>query len=394
VFTNTWVFAKRLVTLTTVAATIYVVVGCTSFPDWWFRFLWGGRFDWQYVAEGSKILADEYFPLLIGIVAAICVAAIVGTLFKAQIFRFADKFTGQILFAALVIAFTTALVVYHTQQPNYVIQSIWEINLLSQDYIQKFLAASNSPPIISAPVDFQYLDKERVDALYSQVEPELTEKERTVATTGSTKGKVGLTVGGAVSAEAEAGKGVSSTSSFARANFSRERKCIELMNYVVRNKNPKYYRNINSWFLGRENAALAVQMEQNKRAPIDLSKLRRSEPLDDPETIAGRAPTDEEKREAIRKAKQYESELQNELKSLDGYVFIDGVFEKTMNGDNMVFVENFSTKPLKILFRMTIPPPQLPNIENLHRLRLRVFGDVIRPLDSDGYVDIRTIAVY
>jgi hypothetical protein len=164
------------------------------------------------------------------------------------------------------------------------------------------------------------------------------------------------------------------------------------MNYIVDNRQPGYFTNSKGWFWGRERAALAAQIERNKTAPVDWSKLRPIQPLlDDSSTDS---PTEEQKREAERKAKEYQAELQKGLKSLSGFVFIDGDFDKTVNGDTLTLSEIFSRKPNKVAFRLNVPKAQMPILQNVDRLRLRVFGDVISPLSGDGYVDVRPIAAY
>jgi hypothetical protein len=387
-----WVLTKRSFAIAAVAVTVYVMVGCALFADWWYRFLWDGKFNWYYVADGLKFLLDDYFPLSIGIVLTVCVVFALGSVFNARLFRYVDKFAGRIALAAVLLLFPTALIMYHTEKPLHDLLHATELNLMTMDNIQSFLAASNSPPHILPPVDFHYIDKNRVDELYNQIEPDLIEKERTVAKTTSAKGKVGVGVS-AATAEAEAGKSESSTSSFARATFSTERKGVELMNYVVNNRAPKYYTNSRGWFLGRENAALALQMEKEKNAPVDWSKLKPIKPVSD-SVIGGDPPSEEEKREAERKAKQYQSELFGQLESLGGYVFVAGEFDLTLNGDALMLAETFSVKPRRVVFRIYVPKSQMTEFQNQSRLRLSVFGDTTRPLSSDGYVDVRPIAIY
>jgi hypothetical protein len=385
-----------VVVFASVGITLWFTAGCVLFPEWWFGFIWGGQFTWQTVTEGLKVLLDEYFSLLISILVAVCIVIVLSIAFKVRLFRFVDRFAGHILFVALALLFATALIDYHIQHIPYELNHTMQVDLMTLDNIQRFLAASNEPPHVASPIDFQYIDKERINALFNQIEPDLVEKERTVSTTGSLKGKVGVAVTGVLSAEAESGKGVASTSSFARASFSSERKCIELMNYLVDHGNPKYYTSSEQWVLGKENAALALEMERNKHEPIDLSKLHPITPVLDnsSDTSADDKPTEEQKRNAENKAKQYQLDLQDELKSLRGYVFVDGEFSKTTDGDALTLVETFSTKPRKVLFRVRVPISQMPILQKQSRLRLKVFGDVISPLSGDGYLDIRPIAAY
>jgi hypothetical protein len=95
--------------MSAVAVTVYVTVGCALFGDWWYQFLWDGEFNWHQIAFGLKALLDDHFPLLIGMVLAACVAFTLGSVFKARLFRFVDRFAGHILFASLVVVFTNAV---------------------------------------------------------------------------------------------------------------------------------------------------------------------------------------------------------------------------------------------------------------------------------------------
>lgn len=383
---SVWVFCKRVFALGAIAVTVYVTVGCVLFGGWWYGLLWDDNFNWHYVANGLKVLLDEHFWMAITIVITAFVVLILGSVFKIPLFRFVDRFAGRIVIAASLIVFMTALIVYHSERTHPDLQRAIELSVLTIDRLQKYLAASNAPPHIVPPVDFQYIDKSRVEALYNQIEPDLIEKERTVAKTKSAKGKLGAGVSGIATGEAEAGKTESDKSTFERATFTTERKGVELMNYVVDNRGPKYYTNSQRWFLGRENAALSSQMERAKHF-VDWSSLKPIKLVDDP-------PTEEEKREAEQKAKQYRLELQNELETLSGYVFIDGEFSGIGNGDSLTLTEAFSVKPHKVVFRINLPKSQMPVFQNQNRLRLRVFGDTIHPLSKDGYVDVRIIAAY
>jgi hypothetical protein len=379
---------KRVLAIGVAALTVYVTLGCMLFGEWWFRLLWGGEFNWHYVvADGLKSLLDDYFPQVITIVLAACAVFILGSVFKAAVFRFVDRFAGRMVLTSVILILITALVIYHTEKWQYDLQDSIAIDLMTLDSARKYLAASNSPPHVVPPVDFQYIDKSRVDELYNQIEPDLSEKERTVAKTNSAKGKMGVSVSGAMTAEAEAGQSESSTSSFARTTFSTERKGVELMNYVVDNRAPKYYTSSREWFLGRENAALALQLEHDKTAPLDPSRLKRIKPLGEP-------PTEEEQRESEQKAQRYQSELLNELESLNGYVFLSGEFDRTVNGDTLILTETFLVKPHKVIFRINVPKSKVPEFQHSSKLRLRMFGDTVRPLSDDGYVDVRLIAAY
>src|SRR6266853_4716175 len=196
-----WCIVKRVLALLAVAVTVYVTVGCVIFGAWWYGLLWADQFNWHYVADGLKILLDEYFPIVIGIVIAVFVVLVLGSVFKTPLFRFVDRFAGRIVLVTSLLLLSTSLVVYHTEKAQYDLLHAVESGILTIDNLQKSLAASNSPPHIVPPVDFQYIDKSRVDELYNQIEPDLIEKERTVAKTRSAKGKLGAGVNGIATGE-------------------------------------------------------------------------------------------------------------------------------------------------------------------------------------------------
>ena len=220
-------FLKRCFVLASVCIAIYVVVGCCIFPDWWFGLLWGGHFDRGYMRDALIVLRDQYFLLLISIVVVAFVAVVVGTVFKTHLLRFIDRRGGRVVVITAFVLITTALIVYHTQALPYEAQAAIDIDRGVLNLIEQQLMLVYVVPRVAAPVDFHFLDKGRVDTMYNQIEPELIEKERTVANTESTKGKAGISAG-PLTAEVEGGKDATSTSSFARATFSVERKIVGL----------------------------------------------------------------------------------------------------------------------------------------------------------------------
>jgi len=142
-----------------------------------------------------------------------------------------------------------------------------------------------------------------------------------------------------------------------------------VMNYLVDYREPKYYTNNQEWIKGRGLALMAFFMNH-----VDNNLAH----WHDPYSYTG-----------------YESQLAAELKSLNGFVFIDGEFGGTVNGDMLTLTEAFTVDPPpKVVFRINVPKSQMPEFQKQNRLRLRVFGDTIRPLSKDGYVDVRIIAAY
>jgi hypothetical protein len=206
---------------------IWVVTGSIWFPEWWYRFFWnGGLMDSEYWQYGWAYLLNEETVLLI-ILCTIGIASVVFIRFfsrplQPKLYRWATLVIAICAFALL----TTALVLYKTQSDRVEAEN-------DSDRISAVLEAAEAdkgwtPPAVEAPVDFRYLDMDRVLALYSEVESEFPEKERTVSSERS--GDIDVGVG---NSKAElSGKGTE-TASFQRQNLSPERKCIDVLNILL-----------------------------------------------------------------------------------------------------------------------------------------------------------------
>jgi hypothetical protein len=386
-------FLKRCLVLATVSIGVYVVIACCIYPDWWFGLLWGGQLNLGYVLGGLTYLRDQFFLLLIGIVVVAFAAVILGTIFKTHLFRLVDMHGGYIVVITAFVLTTTALIVYHTQASSHVTQASLDFDRVVLNSVEQQLILANIVPHVAAPVDFHFLDKDRVDVMYNQIEPELIENNRTVASTGSTKGKAGISAG-PVTGEVEGGKGITSTSSFARAGFSVERKGLEVMNFIVEKRGPKYYTTISDAIERQKKIQGLLEMQSRRlNRSVDWTQIKPMAPVGAQPTSkepVRQKPTPEE----LVQEKGYETELDNELKSLKGYVFIDGEFSRAIYGDTITLVEQFSTKPHRVFFRVNVPKAAAPDLQDKDEFRLRVFGDVLHPMDQQGYVDIKGIAIY
>jgi len=170
------------------------------------------------------------------------------------------------------------------------------------------------------------------------------------------------------------------------------------MYYVIENNRAAYYTARDSW-MGTRRIVASILKTEKSLIESQLSELlerlgtsaRRS--IRPPVLPAKGEQTEEEKGEAERRErKQAEDSLQQELRNLRGLVFLDSVFATPDDGNDAMLVAEFSPEPQCVVFRVSLPKSARSEIPD--KARLRVFGDVTRPLASDGYVDIRAIAVY
>ena len=131
----------------------------------------------------------------------------------------------------------------------------------------------SSPNLIQIPVDFHYLDTSRVNGIYSEIEPELIETQRTVAASKKSAGSAEVTAGPA-SLKGEKSSEKQETSKFERSESSAERKCVQLMNYTLQNGSAHYYRTIREFYaeqLGIQAITKAAkEYDPNRYKPIPL----------------------------------------------------------------------------------------------------------------------------
>jgi hypothetical protein len=379
---------RRFAVFASAAAALYFGVGCWMYGEWWFGLIWGKQFrDPDYITDGLGFLLNERFYLLLGMVIALFVGGCLAWVYRQRVLSLVDKVGTLVLFGSSAMVVITALILYRAERDSvsWETEADFTRTLEVMEGTKRGIRNSIGPPVLSAPIDFHYLDKERVDGLFSQIQSTLVEKERTVSTTDNVRGKVGA-VAGPLSAEGEAGKSASLTSSFSRTEFSSEKKCIEVVNYLIEsNTPPQYYRNRDDWLLRQANADYWRALERLRMNPGDRAAISGIRPLTD-------KASPDEKEEAERKAQQYQQSLVFYLKS-SGFAVVDGTFDISVSGNDIILLERFSAKP-RVVFRAKLPKSALPDVTHEGSIQLKLFGDVIRPLDGDGYVDLRPIAIF
>lgn len=378
-----FMYAKRVLAIGAVVTALYVVIGCCIFSQWWYSWVFEGDFkDWGNTLDAFGTLLDYYFGLVLFLLAAVLVLGLAGNFWRAYLFRVVDRFGGVISFSSvwlIALAFAIVYHVHHRTVPS-VGSRFEQVNLLVSSQIQ----ALTSLPVVRPPIDFHYIDTNRVDALYSQLEPELVEKQRTVADTSSGQAKVEVT-GGPASIEAGLEKGKNSTSSYSRTDFSAERKCIVIMQYVTDNGRSTYFTNGARWI--EQSVAIQAVLRQQQKLLADVFK--RESP--DLHTVPNQASLEEE----VQKSKDRKNALdalKSTLDELKGLVFLDTDFNPSSEGSGPGLVAEFLMAPKGVLFRVSVPESFRVQIQG--RTRLTVFGDVTRSLTSDGIVEFRAIAVY
>ena len=75
------------------------------------------------------------------------------------------------------------------------------------------------------------------------------------------------------------------------------------------------------------------------------------------------------------------------------FVFVDGEFDDSVMGEGLTLMMTFSRDP-KASFRISLPKETSKVLPTTRPYRLRVFGNVSKALDDDGFVDIAAVAVF
>jgi len=370
---HVYAIAKAWAAFVAVVLAVYIAVGSWMFGDWWYGLMWGGNLTFKYIRQGWLVFLNQNFGLAVGIIVAVAIAVIVGTILSRHVLQITDKFGGLIIFGAAAAVLVTALVVYHTDEQPYRMAAALSSSLA--DLTGQFQELGDKiHPEIEPPIYFQYLDAERVQSLYNQIEPELEEKERTVEGSTAVKGKAELG-NGAAHMGVEAGKEAASKSTFTRSEPLPERKALELMQYARKTWPDNYYSSDSDWYVKR---VLSNAVDQfTKIANGETVKIERYDP-----------------QQAERTADLQKWVLRGQLGRLGGWAFVDGDFEKSTSVDGVILIRHFSDKPFKCSFRIYLPRTALKSLPNVRRFHARVFGEVVRPLEDDGFVDLKGVAIY
>ncbi len=395
---------KRFLVVFGTIATLYFAIGSYFFPEWYFGLFWGGKlWDRAWWKDAVSYWLDLHTGLLILVIVSAFLVALLLYARKEFFLRFIDRFAIRLILCLGVAISVTALLDYKYAKASFEFSEGIQAAMSNiKSVVQQLAFEGTEHSDLEVPIDFQYIDRPRVETLYSQLEPELVEKHRTVSAGESKSGKGSIVIGPA-GGEIGASKQEGATSSFERANFSPERKCIEIMKFVLGQKTAHFYTTGGEWFgkkllqTFREDMTNAFKKAESSDAKEvtkeDFEKLRDSSSV--------KPPTKEQEEETKRREKQYSEEFGTELTSLSGLVLIDGAFAVHRDPrTGLVLIEKFSEKPRNIVFRVSAPETeQLGRSFALELLtkgntRLRAFGTVTKQLSKDGTIEVRAIALY
>jgi hypothetical protein len=178
-------------------------------------------------------------------------------------------------------------------------------------------------------------------------------------------------------AQLSAGKERQEKSKFESTSFLNERKCVVVMRALRKSGRAHYYTQAIDWAFDRQFKRTAALLKGD--APITKQSVDalRVEP---------------DQKAAFEK--EIKDALQSELGSLKGFVFVDGDFQQSNAGENIVLLHDFGFPPVKCTFRIYLPRNVQPSLPRTKPLHVKTFGYVARPLAKDGFVDVSGIAVF
>lgn len=262
----------RLLALAAVIAAVYVSVGSWLYGYWFFGFFWRGRaLEWKYLQGGAEYQLETHpYGIVATALGGLFVAILVNR-HRKRLFPILDWLWGWLCTGSAVLIIVTAVLVRHRYKSEYVLGE--QMETLTTNF-SKMLDIYLSPqiPTLEAPIDFKYLDRNRVDALYSQITPELLEKERSVAIQGDRAAKVGIS-GGPLTGELKTEKGSQTKSELQRVEFSPERKCVEVINFSLAHERAHYYVDGSTWFLNRALAEAKEKIDKSRQQPVTKESI-------------------------------------------------------------------------------------------------------------------------
>lgn len=257
-----------------------------------------------------------------------------------------------------------------------------------EDNLQQISAslAKAFKPELHGPIEFKFLDEIQVAALYSQITPELIEKERSIENSGRFNAKAGLAAG-TLNAEVSTESGNQIRSNLQRVEFSLQRKAIETINFSIQTDACRYYSTAESWLLKREID------DQPLRIARMTSVIQKGDVASKEYKAAMDVNSAEYRQAANDRRKENLKGLLFVLSQYRGLVLVDGEYSIRNSGKEIVLTYSFIDKPRPIRFAVSVPT--LAHLEHFGRKSFfRVFASVDEPLQKNGLVRLHALAVY
>ena len=258
---------------------------------------------------------------------------------------------------------------------------------------------------------FHYLDEQAISSMYSQIEPEWLEKERSFTQSSSSTGKAGVS-SGPLSGELGT-EGKNETHSVEQPPpLTPERKCKVLMQYAVKQLNVLAYSTAAEFQIAlfwevASNYTDRLPPESNVGDHVPLNKLEMDELKASSELQSDDTPATKKKIDQELAKQDSWSTLKSLLGRTNAFVFVLGHFDVIRSDGKLVLVHPFTQPdgttgiaaqrfPTPIQFNVRVPAKsEISILDGKDSVeQLNVFGSIIAPLDKDGMVEVRPLAIY
>jgi hypothetical protein len=382
----------RVIALAFGVCSIWAVVGSVLYPFWWYDFFCRGEvFDPLFLKSGYLFLLDIDIWVLMPVPIAGALLAILAWRFWHRVSCFLDRFAVVIITCCLAGISTDALILRHTQKAMYeAFMSLVKVGESSVAATSSLLEIVLPPARIDPPVNFHYLDRPRIEALYSEIQPTLSENERKVSSEKRSGASIDIDRKPA-SLKADTASGVSETRSYKSVDLSTERKCLEMINSLLMRPSPPYYRTAELLRLSeraRESHRLLESLRHEIAAPRSLFTIE-SDPADE-----ARVDRLRELSKATNSADDLSAGVDAQLHHLSGLVIIEGAFRETrLQNGGARFDEPFAKGVRPVVFSFELRDREA--VRLIHgSTNLRVLGDMASSRAGGRSVEILAIAIF
>ncbi len=372
------------------AVTAGTVVGSIFYPEWWSHALWkGGLFNVRYLGDELAYLLDN--ELLIAFCAVLVLAAAAICLYFKR--RWLNSFVALIdriaipaVIACLALLILTGL---YLRQGKYRDPTLLDQAMAGEPDALKWLQSLEPKPRqFTAPIDFLYIDRDRVNGIYSEIQPALIEIQRMTSSSVKAGGTASVSAGPASISGDVTREGIES-SKYEKSEGSAERKCIAIMNATLKDGSGHYYTTAQNFY---------TQQIWTDAVAAGRKGYEEAEKGYNPVNYAPIQPLSEERDKPSRE-QRLASETQLSLwfqqfhEEARGFVVVDGQFHVTRGVSDIVFEEEFSPPPRKSVFRFSIPI-KFDTAVFQDGVKMQVFGAVVPGSDSPATLTIDPLAVF
>lgn len=383
---------------------------CLTFPIWVYGLLYDRKgTDAGFFSYGLGAPFRD-FPIVSFVLVIASLALAVSAIFVPRLSSLFSR-TGGILIAISVALIIICCVGIYVFSPNIYKDAVAARNevksrrLMNQTMrgMGAMFQQGRAPDVAY----YRYLDQERVNSLYAQIEPEWLDKQAVVTDSSSANAKVGVGSGpvtGEIGMTGTQQKQITREAAIA----SPEKKCRVLMQYASERKGAKSYTTAFNWLLinlvqvtHQHTLKEKPEARFGSRLPLnraEMQELRLSGAFD----MDNSPEVTEEVNSDLRK-RNWNAQLEQQLTNLSDYVFVNGDF-RINTSPTLLLVHDFvgpdgsigmaGEKFRPVQFNVTFPPgAATPELVDGSK-KLTVFGKVVHGLDRQGTIEIRAIGVY